>query len=276
MKQYFPRAHVLTFGLGIMAMALRFWILLEGTDDRGLYPKNHPAWILVCLLSVAAVILVLLLSRQADLSRSYKQNFPASGLGAAGYLALACGIALVTVLHWTEGSGLLDAVTKLLSIASALLLALGGWLRQQGKQPAFYIHALPCLYFALRVFTMGRVLGTEPEFQRYLFRFLAALSMLLACYQLWGFGGNVNEGNRRKSLFWSLIAGYFCLAAIPGAQDWPIYCGGALWLLTNLCSLQPLRRRPQPASETAPEPLFQPESQDTETLLEQIHDLIDD
>ncbi len=223
--------------LGAIAMVLRMLMLVTGTDDRGLYPHNHPAWILLCILTVAVAIFFFLLSRKTDARRSYRANFPASAAGAFGHLAAALTIGITSVLELRDNLGVPMGI---LGLCSSVTLALGGWLRLQGRKPDFYVHMLPCFYLVVRIFSLGRVLGAEPEISRYLFRILATLTCLVAAYQLWGF--DVGLGNRNKSLFWSLTASFLCLAAAPGSPDSLLYMGLAVWLLTNLCTLAPRKK----------------------------------
>ena len=97
---------------------------------------------------------------------------------------------------------------------------------------------------------MGQYLGSEPEMSRYLFSFLAVLSVLPACYWLWSF--DVDMGNRTKCLFWCLAAGYCNLVATIGSESWLLHLGVALWMLTALPRLQVPRRMRQ-AEEAQPE-----------------------
>ncbi len=236
--------------LGAIAMVLRMLMLVSGTDDRGLYPHHHPAWILLCILSVAVTLFFFLLSRKTDARRPYRANFPASPTGAFGHLAAALAMGITSILEISENLGLLMCI---LGLGSSLALALGGWLRLRGRKPDFYVHMLPCFYLAVRIFSLGRVLGAEPEASRYLFRFLAVLACMVAAYQLWGF--DVGLGNRNKSIFWSLTASFLCLAAVPGSPDGLLHVGLAVWLLTNLCDLAPRRKRRARKPAPLPQPI---------------------
>ncbi len=256
MKKYLPFAHYIAAGLGGIALALRLWMLSGGTDDRGLYP-DHFTWPLVCIISLGAVVFFWLLSRQADPVRPYRENFPASILGAAGHLAAALALAITGLGLF--GSALLSAILALLAAAA---LALGGYLRYLGKRPPCLVHAVPTAFFALQLFTLGKDVGAEPETHLFLFPFLATVALMLASYQLWGI--DVKEGNRQKSLFWSLTAGYLCLVAIPSSGL--LYLGCGLWMLTNLCSLMPERQRREAPVEPAPEVAAEPVPEETEQL----------
>ncbi len=273
MKKLVPNAPFFALILGGISMGLRLWMLAGGTDDQGLYPRLHPAWILLCLLSVSALCLFFILSHRTERRRTYKDNFPASRAAFVGNLAAALGIAVTGIRQWSSSAEALAALTGLWGLLCSGLLVYAALLRLRGNKRPFFIPAALCLFFALQIFTTGRLLGSQPELSRYLFPFLAVLAMLLASYQQWGF--DVNQGDRCKSLFWNLTGAYLCLVAAPGSAAWAMYVGVALWLLTDLCSLQPIRRNPapeevpDPAADLPPEEPF-PEDMDTDALIAQI------
>ncbi len=237
MKKLFPHIHLLTLFLACAGAMLRLIFLLMGTDDRGLYPAGHPLFWAVCLLTLATVAFLGYMSRMTDRKRWYRGSYPVSLPGCLGCLAAAAGIAC-TNISLIRSADRIEMLTGLLGLACAVMLVLWGFDRQAGKKPAPYIGAIPCLFFALRVFYLGKTMGTDPEMVRYIFEFLGALALLPASYYLWGF--HINLGNRNKSVFWSLTALYLCICAAPGSSQWPLNLGCALWLLTNLCSLRPL------------------------------------
>lgn len=236
MRKYLHQAPRLVLLAGCIGAALRFWMLAGGTDEKNLYPAHHPAWILLCIFSILAVAAIWMMTRIPDTGSHYRANFPPSVLGGIGYLVFATGIVLTAVEELSSSNSPLAVPSCVLGIISAVCLYWAAILSYTGKRTPFFVHALPCFYFALRLFLMGRILGAEPEISRFLFRFLAALSLLPALYQRWAF--DVDLGNRRKYLLWNLIAGYFCLVAVPGSADWILYLTAAIWLLTSLCSLK--------------------------------------
>lgn len=241
MKKALRFADFIVLICGMIGMLLQLWLFQSGPDENGLYPTAHPGWILSWILTAAMAVLIWLLTRQSDQHRSYQDNFPPSLLGAvtgagAGILLIITGVTLLQ-----NGTMLLDFLTGAVGIVSGIAMLLAAFCRFMGKQIPFFCFLLPSAFFALNLFCIGREVGGEPEAVRYLFRFLANLSLIPACYQLWGF--SVDEGNRRNSLFWSLLAGYLCLLSAPGREHGLLYLSLGLWLLTSLCSLLPPKRR---------------------------------
>ena len=129
-------------------------------------------------------------------------------------------------------------------------------LKKNAGKPSFVLHAVPCLFFALRIFERCKAWSNIPQITIFLFQFLASICVMLAVYQLACF--DVNLGKRKTCLFWSLSGVYFSLLSLPSGDEPLFYVGMAIWLLTNLCSVRPLKaRKPQqtePAPETTPEP----------------------
>ncbi len=247
MRKYLRFAPILALGAGVVSMVLRFIMVLLGTDDKGLYPGFSLPWVLTVLISLLVAVALFFISRQADPQRSYRDNFPTSFWAAGGNLLAAAGFAVTSLLALLNG----NLFSGILGILCCLGLGYAGFLRLKGSRPPFFIHAILCLYFILRIFAVGKLLGSEPELSRFLLPFFADLVLLLACYQKWGF--DVKEGDRRKSIFWSLLGAYLCIAAIAENSDWFLFLCLGLWLVTDLCSLKPVRRIRKATPEEAAE-----------------------
>lgn len=250
MKKYVPYANLLTLGAGVLGMLLQFLLLAGGTDEKGLYPAAHPAWVLLCILTPIVLSGLWLLVCSAGNGRTYRGNFPPSLPAAAGYLVGGIGL-LVAGIGGLSGEKTIHIVSGVVGILSSILLFWAAWCRFQGRKCALPPHVLPCVFFALQLFILGQDLGSEPELCRYLFHFLAMLSMLPACYWLWSF--DVGMGHRPKCLFWCLAAAYLNLVAIAGNPQWLLHLCMAAWLLNALPRLQylPKRQRPVPAPQPA-------------------------
>ena len=73
-----------------------------------------------------------------------------------------------------------------------------------------------------------------------------AASIALSLFAYYQTAFDVELGNRRMQLGMGLLGSFFCLAAAAGSEDRMLYLGGAVWMLTNLCSLTPM---PEPEPE---------------------------
>ncbi len=268
MKKFLPQGPVLTLLAGCLAMSLRFWMLTVGVDGKGLYPRYSAPWLCLLGLSVLWIVGILFLSRETDGDPTYQRSFPASPLGAAGYLVAGLALAWTGICQWGPAANGLEKAVACLGMLSGAGFLIAAYQRLTGRQIFGAFHAIPCLYLALQVFYMGRVLGAEPEISTFLFPFLATVALLLACYQLWGFGSD--DGNRRKSLFWSLTAAFLCLAAVPGSENWYLYLGCSLWLLTNTCSMAPeaILKEAEPSEDPSEE--LPGEALDADSIIDEV------
>lgn len=251
MKKILRYADAILLLCGTLGMLLQLWILSTGTDEKGLYPAFHPGWILSWVLTAAVFAFVFLLTRQVGNNRSYHDNFPASIVGAIGCAIAAVAIANTGVSQLRESAMWLDSLSGALGIAGGFGLLAAAFCRFRGSQPPFFSFMLPCAFFALHVFYLGRELGGEPEAVRYLFPFLATLSAIPACYQLWGFC--VGAGERKLCLFWSLTSGFLCILSAPVSDNQLMYLALGIWLLSNPCALKYLPRRSKPVPQAEPE-----------------------
>lgn len=252
MRKLLRFADAIVLLCGTLGMLLQFWVRMSGPDEKGLYPASHPGWILSWILTAAVAVFIWLLTRQAGNSRSYKANFPASIVGALGCAAAAAAVALSGIQRLRESILWLDTLAGYAGILSGVGLMAAAVFRFLGKKPPFVCYMLPCVFFCLHVFYLGRELGGEPEPVRYLLRYLATLSLIPASYQLWGFC--VGDGDRQKSLFWSLLSGFLCILSCPMGTNGFFYIALGFWLLSNPCALKYLPRRSRPAPQLEPEP----------------------
>lgn len=263
MKKYLRYSNVIALGSGVVGMALSAWLFSAGTDEKGLYPAKHPAWILLGILTAAVVILFWLLSRQTGTNRSYRQNFPASLPAACGFVAAAVG--LLAGSFGALGSGkMLGLIAGAVGILGSMPLLWAAVCRWKGHRCKLAVHVLPCFFFALQLFVLGQEFGSEPETCRYLYRFWALVSMVPACYWLWSF--DVNLGRRPDCIFWCLVAGYCNLVAVVGSDHKLLHIGMAVWMLTTLPKLQYLPKQSKPAAE--PQTIPAEENTPTPDLIE--------
>lgn len=267
MKSILRDIHWLILLSGTVGVLLRFCLLLEGTDDRGLYPAGHFSWALLAVFTVAVLVVLFLTTRYAGKSRRYLDNFPASIPGAIGFLAGAVGLFL-TGLRGLSDANILMRLECIVAIPAAAGLAAAAWSRFRGEKVHYLVYLLPCLFFALHLFSMGRLYGNEPEESRFLFAFFASAAASVAFYQLWGYA--VDLGNRALSLFFSLITVYLCMVAIPDSPDAILYGTTAVCLFLNLCPQKAPARRTAPAvPEEAPQAELDP-------IIREINDLQED
>lgn len=234
----------------ILALALRLWTMGGGADADGLYTPQPFAWVLLWLVTAATLAGIYLLTRRLKNPGRYGDNFPASAVGAAGCVAGGAGCISSALPTLLSAADLLSTLTGILGLLGGAALLLTALARLKGSKPNFVLHVIASLYFALRVFDSCKHWSNLTQIGTFLFQFLASVCIMLAAYQLCCF--DVNLGNRRSSLLWSLSGVYFCVLALPMGEDILFYGGMLLWLMLNLCATRPLKA-PQPQVAGNPE-----------------------
>ena len=254
MKKLLRFSDIIILLSSVLGLILQVWIRLTGTDDRGLYDPRHPGWIFTWVLSIAVLVFVWALSRKAGNRRSYKANFPASPIGAFGSLVAAAALVYAGYTRLQGSAMWLDTLAGFVALTGSIGLLIAADHRLRGTTPPFFCYMLPCAFFSLQIFFQGWKMGGQPEAIRYLFPALATLALIPASYHLWGFC--VGAGERKNSLFWSLLSGFLCITAAPAEDGGPVYLALGFWILSNLCVLKylprPSRPAPQPEQEELP------------------------
>ena len=236
-----------TAAAGLVALVLRFSLFLLGRDEKNLLISGHPLDILTWVVTVAAAVVILLTVRKLEGSSRYGDNFIPSAAAAIGAFALAGGIAVSAILGGTSGLRL-EALCHLSGALAVPAVVWAGLCRWKGKKPFFGFHALVCLYLTLYTITNYQIWSSHPQIQDWFFDMIGIVCLTLFSYYQTAFDAGM--GNRRMQLITGLLGGFFCLAAIAGSEDTLLYIGGAVWALTNLCSLAPVsRRRKNPITE---------------------------
>lgn len=253
MKKYFrPRyLPVLTLLAGILGMLLRVWLYATGIDDKNLLIQGHPADILVWILTVITVAGLFYLTQPLKGQGGYRSNFPASLPGAIGCWVLAAGLFITALGDLMSGSDRIVMIAGILGVLCVPAMVFAGYSRYCGTRSSFLLYALLSVYYIARMVCQYRLWSADPQLQDYCFQIFACVGLMLTAFQRAAF--DVKMGRRRSYAFLSLVTFFFCCLSIPHCEQKLLYLVNAVFLLTNLCSLRPMRRRPAVESPEAPE-----------------------
>lgn len=242
----------------LLAVLLRVWTRGGGPDSAGLFSHKPLAWVLLWLLTAATAAAIAFAVRRLKNPGTYRDNYPKSLL--AGLCAIPAAVSFMvsgyfqlrdSVGYMLPGTTVVDTVTGVMGLLAGLCLLLGAVHRFMGKKPFFMINGVICLYMAVRLFNRCQIWSNEPQMGIVVFPFLASTALMLSSYHRVCF--DVDLGRRGWSALWSLMSVYLCAVAIF-SFDQPLFYGlCALWQMTDLCSMRPLKRKSKAEPREVPQ-----------------------
>ena len=235
--------------LGAVGFLLRLGLYAVGLDQKGLLPGGHPLETGLWVVTAAALALVIAASWNAKGSDRYGDNFGPSLSGALGNILMAAGILLTVLLNQPKMPNLLGSLWKLLGFVSAPCLVAAAFARVQGKQPFFLLHMSACLFLLLHIVNHYQAWSGNPQLQDYLFPLLGTMALVFFGFYTAAFA--VGSGRRRMLLGMGLAAVYLCAVSLSSGAYSFLYLGGIVWVLTNLCPLEPKPARQMEEREQA-------------------------
>jgi len=243
MKRYLQPAFLpfLVLGAGGIGILLRTWLVLGGTDEKGLMKSGYPAEILLWILTVLVLAAVIYLTKDLLRAPKYSFNYPASMVGAVGAGVAALGILITSLAEVFAGGDALSTVCAVMGLICTPILALIALSRWKGCRFSVLLHSFVCIYMMLHLICQYRHWSSDPQLMTYCFQLLCLVSLVLAVFHRACFDADM--GNRRLLVIFHLVAVYFGLLSLPGSSDWLYYFSVSVWMLTDLCSLKPVAAR---------------------------------
>ena len=228
-----PRALKYTvLGCGAAGFGLYRLLYATGVDGRGLLISNHPAWVSLCILSLALGVVILCSTAGI---RGTGSRFPRSIPAGIGCALAAAASASGAWNGWMEGY-ILYGLPALLAAAAFAIVA---FCRFSGLKPYFLLHVVICIHFAMQMLKIYQGCSFDPQVQGYLFQLLACIGMTLTAYQLAHF--DLGKGSHRWLWTVGLCTVFLCAVSV-GTSESGTYLAGGVWAFTNLSDLR-LRRK---------------------------------
>lgn len=226
--------------LGAVGAALRYWLFSTGVDEKGLIVTEHPAQLLIWLLTLAVSVTLVIATRWIKNSADYRSNFPPSVLGSAGFLLAAGATAFVTLRRLDTLTDILSIAGFALGCASILCLAFLAWKRFYGQRPNPIAFIIICAWLMVDLILLYRHWSATPQVQNYCFSLLANVCIMLSVYYSATFSANM--GNRQMHTLFHLLAVFFCLVSLPKCEN-SVYYG--LMCGFMMLDIRPLEIKPK-------------------------------
>lgn len=239
-------------GAGIFGFALRVALYTTGFDGRNLLIHSHWASVSLWILTAVVTVAIIIFTQKLDGPADYNDALPASFSGAVGAFAAAFGIGITTVREFAEFYSRLHLIVWILGLCATVALVLVGISRLLRNRPAFPLHTIVCIYFALRMVCQYQYWSADPQLLDYCFYLCAHVALMLTGYHHAAFDAGI--GNHRSLWRLSLASVYLCCLSLNGSLDTVLLLGCGIWAFTNLSCLQVRPRRQRPDLHLDEEP----------------------
>lgn len=245
---------LVAIGGGAIGLLLRFWLLRSAVDSEGLLIHGHPSVWLLNLFCAAVIVALFFLTGKPGGPGKYYANFPDFAPGGICAFAAAAGLFFSILGELIGRPDLLTGLCDMIGLLAVFSLAFTGYCRLNHRRPGFLFHALICIFLILRLICRYRSWSSDPQLQDYACELLATICLMLGAYHRAAF--DLNMGSRRALQFWGLAGTFFAIVSLAGSEPKLLYGTLGLWMVTNLCRLDPLpedpKEEPQPEAP-APE-----------------------
>lgn len=240
--------YIPTAALGVWCMNLQRGILESGFDGKGLLIPGQPEVWLLWGATGAFLALVLLMLPLLGEKGTYEDNFPSCGLSAAVMTAAGLAMGFTGLNALVPG----QMVQAAFAIAAGCAMVLCALCRMMGKKPFFLLDLLIAAFFTVRLVGSYQAWNADPQLQRYAFRLLAGLALML--FSLHRARLATGFMDRRKLVFMGFAGIFLCFAAMPGSESGLYWLSGGLWCAGGMCDLRRLEKpAAEPADDSAPE-----------------------
>lgn len=224
------RSHILpyfTLAAGALGFALQCW-LFSCMDEKGLLPVNHPASIILYILTAVTIAVLFLSTRHLTPRRVNKKAIRL--LSASAYLTGGAGFLFTAVSLFGAGTklNLAAAVAALISSLTMLYLAALKYFR---KRLPYQAAAVITIALMLITVAQCRIWGTIPQLQEYFFPLMASVFLILTAYH--NTACLAKQADSTLLAFFSQGALFFCFLSLNSSR-WPLYLGLLCWAAVQI------------------------------------------
>lgn len=228
----------ITLTAGVLGFILRTWLFTAGVDSKGLLRPDHPANILLFILTADVMLALLLYLRTLTGSLPYKKLFKRSVPAAVGCIVAAVGILVTDFYELSLQHENVTVISCVLGVLASVCLVFLAVCRLRSIRPNILLHGCVTVYLMIHLVSQYQVWSSEPQLQEYCFQLLASVFLMLSTYHRTVL--DAHSGNRRSYVFFNYGALFFCCLSLYG-EGWLFYLAMAVYTATSECSLKPVR-----------------------------------
>lgn len=240
MKKYNEIVLSAVMGLGLLGMWLQKSLLEKGLDAEGLLIPGCGWGYSLLAATLGFLAFGLFAAFKLEKGGEFSHNFPKCKIRLTLTVAGA-GLMLLYGLTQLRAGDTMMGAAAVVACAGMALAAPG---RVTGEKPLPLGHILVCVFYILRLIVSFRGWSADPQFQDYVMKMLALVSLML--FALHRANCDAGTVNRRGAAFFGLASLYFSLTALGTGEMIPLMLGSALWAVGAGVNLEPL-----PAAEEA-------------------------
>lgn len=234
----------LAFGGSLCGFLLRLYMNLNCFEESRLLHRGCAVHTLLLILSLGVLAGFLWLSTGMGSDGGFRRNYSPFAPGAISCFLSAALLLAFSIANLRKEGDVFSHLVVYLGFPAVLCLVLLGLARLEGKPCPFSLSLGICIYLALRLVCQFRRWNSDPVIDDYCYALLASVASMLAAYHTAGF--SLNQGARRRSLFYALAAIYFSAVSMAdGGADCLFYSSVVFFMLGAMPRLRkPHIRRP--------------------------------
>lgn len=225
---------------GCIVLIMRF-ALYTMENQSGLLPARHPLYLASLILAAVTALVLAVFCLRLKGSNDYQKNFPFSRPRAQGsFLAGLLMFPMATGIYATAATTL-ELIWAVLAAGAGICLIASGYLQLKGEKPHFLLYVVICLFYVCHMVCSYQTWSGNPQVEDYMFSLFGCIFLSLFAYQKAAF--SVNLGSRRMLIFSGLMAAFFCLSSLTGADNSRFFAASGIWAISNLCVIDPPREQ---------------------------------
>lgn len=241
LKLYYLPLAVLAGGLLTMLFRTLMWVASIGDETSALLATGRWPDVMSWIMVAAMMAFLFLATWKLRGGNHYRANFPPSIFASAGMLLAALAFCINSVAELQAEVDTVTTASAIVGFLAAASLGILAYGRFKGYHFSILFHGVICVYLMLYLISHYRLWSSSPQLQSYAFDLLAIVFLMLACYHRAAF--DADSGKRQPYTFFSMAALFFCIAALPGCDNYIFLLGCGLWMLATPCKLTPVRSR---------------------------------